>query len=158
MGAHMDLYKSFCKGRDGIQSFFRYVLISMTIGVVSYLPVISRGLTNSHDGLWKSSYHQAGNLELSAGRWAWLFLDKIRGGYAAEPFNSLLTLLLLVIGIYIVFYTFGFEKHHIAYSLLIIISPTVCCYLSYRFMSPTFGMSFLLVLVAGWLSTKSLNK
>ncbi len=42
--------------------------------------MIANGYTNSSDGLWKPSNFQAGNWELSIGRWAWLFLDKFREG------------------------------------------------------------------------------
>lgn len=49
--------------------------------------MIANGYSNSSDGLWKPSSFQAGNWELSIGRWAWLFLDKFCEGYAAEPLN-----------------------------------------------------------------------
>ncbi len=130
------------------EKIVKYLFVSSFIGAACYLPLIANGYTNSIDGLWYPTFFQAGNWELSLGRWAWLFMDKIREGYAADPFNSLLTLLLISIGTYLILSIFGIRKHHLIYLLLILISPTVCCYLSYRYMSPTFGASFLLSAIA----------
>ncbi len=131
------------------------ILFIWIISALCYLPLIARGLTNSVDGLWASTYSQAGNWELSIGRWAWLFLDKARDGYGAEPFNSLLTLLLIAIAMYIMTNMFMGESAKPRYrfyifSMIVMCSTTVCCYLSYRYMSPTFGMSVLLSVAAAW--------
>lgn len=140
----------------------RPVLITWIISVLCYLPLIAKGLTNSIDGLWAQSYFQAGDMELSAGRWAWLFLDKSRGGYGAEPFNSLAALLLISIAIYTatgMFMEHG-EKPRYKYfiiSMMVLCSTTVTCYLSYRFQSPTFGMSVLLSVGASWLIVSETN-
>ncbi|MBO4678664.1 MAG: glucosyltransferase domain-containing protein [Lachnospiraceae bacterium] len=124
------------------------VLVVWFLSIACYLPLIARGLTNSIDGLWASTYAQAGDWELSIGRWAWLFLDKARGGYGAEPFNSLLTLLLIVIASFVAMSMFMDTDYKIyVFSMLALCSTTVCCYLSYRYMSPTFGMSVLLATV-----------
>ncbi|MBO4678798.1 MAG: glucosyltransferase domain-containing protein [Lachnospiraceae bacterium] len=140
---------------DKIKKSVKPILIIWFISVLCYLPLIARGLTNSVDGCWHSGYFQAGNWELSIGRWAWLFLDKARGGYAAEPFNSLLTLLLISIAAYIAITMFisGKLKSYI-YAMLILCSVSVCCFLSFRYMSPTFGMSVLLSTIAALLITR----
>ncbi|WP_022767883.1 glucosyltransferase domain-containing protein [Butyrivibrio sp. NC2007] len=130
--------------------FIKYTMIIMLISVVCFLPIIANSLTNSYDGLWYSTYYQAGNLELASGRWAWLFLDKIREGYSAEPFNSLLALLFMTAGTYFLFLPFMHKKHILLYALLIIVSTTTCCYLSYRFQSPTFGASFFTATLSAW--------
>ncbi len=135
------------------------VFIIWIISVLCYLPLIARGLTNSVDGLWASSYFQAGNMELSAGRWAWLFFDKARAGYNTEPFNSLLTLLLIAMATYIAINMFIKlqEKPLLSvyvFSMIAMCSITVCCYLSYTFQAPTFGMSVLLSVGAAWAITK----
>ncbi|WP_026519147.1 glucosyltransferase domain-containing protein [Butyrivibrio sp. FCS006] len=140
------------------------IFIIWVISALCYLPLIARGLTNSVDGLWASTYSQAGNWELSIGRWAWLFLDKARGGYGAEPYNSLLTLLLIAIAMYIMTNMFveeGAKPRYRFYifAMIAMCSTTVCCYLSYRYMSPTFGMSVLLSVAASWfVSAETDNK
>ena len=55
-----------------------------------YLPMIANELTNVYDGLWSANQYQAGNWELSLGRWLWPFLDKLRFGLSTEPFISIL--------------------------------------------------------------------
>lgn len=58
---------------ENIKKSVRPILILWVISALCYLPLIARGLTNSVDGLWATSYYQSGNWELSIGRWAWLF-------------------------------------------------------------------------------------
>lgn len=137
---------------DKIKKFFEMVFVLTIISALSYLPMIANGYTNSSDGLWKPSYFQAGNWELSIGRWAWLFLDKLREGYAAEPLNPILTLILISISMLIIFSIFGNRKSNIILALFVLISTTVCCFLSYKYMSPTFGASVLLPVLASKLS------
>lgn len=145
--------------KNAINKSIKPIFIIWLLSVLCYLPLIARGLTNGVDGLWASSYSQANNWELSNGRWAWPLLDKARGGYAAEPFNSMLTLLLIAISVYIVagiFMELGDKPDHKFYffSMLVMCSITVCCFLSYRHMSPTYGMSILLAVGAAWLLTR----
>ncbi|WP_176757665.1 glucosyltransferase domain-containing protein [Pseudobutyrivibrio xylanivorans] len=45
---------------------------------------------------------------------------------------------------------------HYVLSLGLVINTTVCCYLSYRFQSPSFGVATLLPVIAGWLMVKSI--
>jgi len=140
---------------ESIKKSAKPILIIWVISALCYLPLIAKGLTNSVDGCWAPTYFQAGNWELSIGRWAWLFFDKSREGYAAEPFNSLLTLLLISIASYIAISMFirGKFKSYI-YAMFILCSTAVCCYLSFRFNAPTFGMSVLLPTLAAFLITR----
>ena len=121
------------------------VFVCFLTAVLCYIPIIANGLTNAMDGLWKPTDFQAGNWELAEGRWGWLIWDKMRDGYAAEPFSSLLTLLLISIGACIIINIFGeFQATYYIYAMMILISTTVCCFLSYRFMGPTYGLSVVL--------------
>jgi len=145
--------------KENIKKSVKPILILWVISVFCYLPLIARGLTNSNDGLWATSYYQSGNWELSIGRWAWLFLDKAREGYGAEPFNSLLTLLLISIAAYISVKKFTDSKYKAyIYAMIMLCSVTVCCFLSYRYMSPTFGLSVLLSTIAASLITEEIEK
>ncbi|MBQ7147320.1 MAG: glucosyltransferase domain-containing protein [Pseudobutyrivibrio sp.] len=135
----------------------QFIFISWLLSVLCYLPMIANGVTNSADGLWITSYHQAGSWEISTGRWAWPILDKLRMGYAADPFNSFLALLLITTAAWLTIQVFSdLTKKHYMYVLLITVSTTTCCYLSYRFQSPSFGMATLLPIIAVFLiSNKS---
>ncbi len=73
-------------------------------------------------------------------------------GYAAEPFNSFLALLLMTIAAWLTIQIFtDISKKHFLYVLLVTVSTTTCCYLSYRFQSPSFGMATLLPAIAAYL-------
>ena len=138
-----------------MNDYIKSVFVLTIIGCICYLPLIANSYNNSSDGLWHSSHYQAGNWELSIGGWAWLFLDKIREGYAAEPFNSLLTLILLSTAMTMLFY--NHKRQHYIFMLLVVISTVTCCFLSYRYMSPTFGLSVLLSVCAAKLTIMQLS-
>lgn len=72
--------------------YINFLVFSMLAGILIYLTFISNQLTNHYDGLWSDPWYESGKWELSIGRWFWLFLDRFRMGYAADPFNSYLAL------------------------------------------------------------------
>ncbi len=133
----------------------KFIFISWLLSVLCYLPMIANGVTNSADGLWQPTYFQAASTEISVGRWAWPILDKLRMGYAADPFNSFLALLLITTAAWLTIQLLSnLTKKHYMYVLLITVSTTTCCYLSYRFQSPSFGMATLLPVIAAFLISK----
>ena len=132
------------------------VFIITMLATISYLPLISKGLTNPYDGLWWSSYSLASDWQISCGRWGWFILDRLRGGYAGEPFNSLLTLLFMTVSSVIIFSLWERRTYHIVHSLLVVVCTTTCSYLSYRFQSPTFGASFFLSVAAAYVLVREL--
>lgn len=134
------------------KSYINFLIISMLMGILIYLTLISNQLTNHYDGLWSDPWYESGKWELSIGRWFWLFLDRFRMGYAADPFNSYLALFLFSIGNMFLADIFSLIGKKVAYlvSALIISSTTISVFLSYRYMSPTFAMSYLLCISAVW--------
>ena len=72
--------------------------INIIVGVLIYLSLITQQLTNHYDGLWSAPLYRAGRWEISIGRWFWPVLDYLRKGYAADPFNSYLAILLFAAG------------------------------------------------------------
>lgn len=134
---------------NAIKKGCKPVLMTWIISVLCYLPFISKGLTNSVDGLWASTYYQAGNIELGSGRWALLFLDKFRLGYGAEPFSTLIALMLLTIAAYVSISMFmDINKSFYVYALLITCCVTTCCILAYRFTSVNYCLGVLLSVLA----------
>ncbi len=134
-------------------SKIKFTLSVFVISSLCYIPLIANGYVNSIDGIWHSNtFFQSGNLELSSGRWAWLFLDKLKGGYAAEPFSSLVALLLISISICLALDMFmDLNIVNILLALLFSVSTSVCCFLSYRFQATSFGLSILLAILAAYL-------
>ena len=135
-----------------VENKLRFIFINWVLAVLCFISLIANGYTNSWDGLWESSDFRAGNWEISLGRWGWYLFDKTRGGYAADPFNSLLTLLLLTIGACILvglFHEIKIKDYLLVQ--LILISTSTGGFLSYRFMAPTFGLSLIAAVVAVWL-------
>lgn len=140
---------------EKVKGSVRFIFVSWVISVLCYLPFIANFITNSFDGLWQETYHQAADWEISTGRWAWPFLDKSRMGYSSEPFNSFLALLFIVMAVWLTITMFTkVAKKHYMYVLIVSVSTTVCCFLSYRFQSPTFGAATLTPVVAAWFFLK----
>ena len=147
------MYKSI-----NISKYLRLVLISFVFGLLLYLSLITLDLVNPLDGLWNSTYFMSSSWELSIGRWFWLFLDRFRSGISSNPFNSYLSILLVSIGNILLLDTFDMvNKRGILCSLLIMSSTTISAFLSYRYMSPTFSLSFLLSILSVWAIIKIKN-
>ncbi|QFJ56318.1 glucosyltransferase domain-containing protein [Pseudobutyrivibrio xylanivorans] len=136
------------------------VFVTWILSVLCYLPMIAKGLTNSVDGLWASSFYQSGNIELGSGRWMLLFLDKFRGGYGAEPFSSLVALLFIVFAVYIAISMFEESRKVTSYIYTMLISccVTMCCLLAYRFTSLNYCFGILTSVLAAWFLTKEVGE
>ena len=134
------------------KSYYHFLMFSMIIGILIYLTLISNQLTNHYDGLWSDPWYGSGKWEISIGRWFWLFLDKFRMGYSADPFNSYLSLFLFSLGNMLLadIFTLIGKKRAYLVSALILSSTTVSVFLSYRYMSPTFALSYLLCIGSVW--------
>ncbi|MCM1526851.1 MAG: glucosyltransferase domain-containing protein [Bacteroides sp.] len=109
-------------------------------------------LTNDYDGLWENSFHNAGTWELSMGRWFWQYISRLRFGTSPDPYTSLITLALMVSGLLLLFDLWNIKNKYIIVlsGLLFISHPAICFELSYRYMSPTFGVAFFLSILAVW--------
>jgi len=121
--------------------------------IVFYL-LLSNGLVNSEDGLWEYDYYKAGKWTLSLGRWFSLYLDRLRFGVSTEPITSLLTLVCYSAGLVIMLHLFRMKGQGVISCLvcaLFLGSVSVCSSLSFRFLSPNFGVAFLFDVAAAWL-------
>lgn len=130
--------------------------INILIGILIYIILISQQLTNHYDGLWADSVYIADLWELSIGRWFWPVLDRLRVGYAADPFNSYLTIFFIALGNLLIVDVFSMvgEKKAYIINAMIFSSTTVSVFLSYRYMSPTFGLSYLFSIASAWIIYK----
>lgn len=143
-----------------MKEYLPFFVAGIFFSVVIYYLLISNQLVNSDDGLWEYSYYKAGRWSLSLGRWFWLYLDRLRLGISTEPVTSLLTLSCYSLGFVFILDLFELGKNKIGYlvSMLFLSSTAVCISLSYRYMSPTFGLAFLLSVVAPWILIKWQNR
>lgn len=138
------------------QMYKKPFLVSLFLSCICYFLLINNQLTNGYDGLWEYSDYTAGYWELSLGRWFWLYIDQLRFGISTEPITSIITLACYNIGLMLIIDLFKVTKKvsYILINGLFITSVAVCSTLSYRYMSPTFGLSFLLNVLAAYLIIK----
>ena len=134
----------------------KYFCVMLGFAVMVYFPLISQRLVNTFDGLWNGTWFIGGFWELSIGRWLWCVADAVRFGVQTEPLNALLTLSMMVLGITLLRRLFVERDSALTYfaGMAAISGAAVGVQLSYRYMSPIFGLSFLFaVLAAYWVIT-----
>ncbi|MCR5255179.1 MAG: glucosyltransferase domain-containing protein [Acetatifactor sp.] len=121
---------------------------------------MSNRLVNQYDGLWEYSYYKAGKWELSLGRWFWLYLDRLRFNISVDPINSMFTLFCYCLGIVLIIDLFLLGKKKLGYiaGFIFLSNAVVSITLSYRFMSPTFGISVLFNVIGAWIVIKHEDK
>lgn len=133
-----------------------------------YMLLMNEGLVNSDDGLWEYNYYKAGKWSLQIGRWAWLYLDRIKLGIAPEPLSTVFSLAGYSFGIALIVWLLGEAKQRrkglfmalpvFLSAVLVVANVSVCISLSYRFMSPTFSLAFVLSILSAVLILKVKNK
>lgn len=138
----------------------KYFCVMLGFAVVVYFPLMSQKLTNTFDGLWMDTYYIAGGWELSIGRWLWPLADALRFGVQTDPINSLLTLSLGTLSFILVRRLFMTKDSFLTYLLgmAFISSASVSIQLSYRYMSPIFGLSLFLSVAAAYCVIRTENK
>ncbi len=148
-------------GEISMEKFFKIVeekakiylpvwCVSIFFGLCVYGQLMCNQLVNAYDGLWEFTYHEAGKWEMSLGRWFWLYIDRFRFGLSSDPWTSILTILCFATGMCLVMHLFELERFYSTalIAALFLSSTVVCISLSYRYMSPTFGLGFLLSVFA----------
>lgn len=121
-----------------------------------YAELMIHQLTNDYDGLWESSFHNAGTWELSLGRWFWQYVSRLRFGTSADPYTSLITLALMSFAMVLFADMLDVRNKWVIFlsGLLFLSHPSICFELSYRYMSPTFGVACLMSILAVWCFAK----
>ena len=133
-----------------IRRFLRFVLFNLVICTAAYLMLVANELTNTYDGLWSGSDYRNYAWTVEIGRWFWPVIGKARMNISPEPFTSILSLFLYVLGGCLVAFRFGLKDSLKGYLLVLasVINTAVCSALSYRYMSPTFALAYLLSVTA----------
>lgn len=113
--------------------------------------MISLQLINQLDAIWHSGFGGAGGWERSIGRYLWPYLDELRFGMLTDPFCNVTSIIIFILGNIVVLECFKLEPNKFAsyaFSLLFLISTSVCAWLSFRYMSNTFAVAYLMSVLA----------
>lgn len=117
-----------------------------------YFMMISENLVNSYDGIWNTSYLVAGARETSLGRGLLHYFDKLRAGVVSMPLNSILTLLIVSVGVVLILEIFAVQNKvlYMLVSFLLVANPVICITLSYCFTSVGYGLAFLFSVLSSY--------
>lgn len=134
-----------------------YFLGMLGFAVVVYFPLISQRLVNTYDGLWHGAYYMGGFWELSIGRWLLPAVDFLRFGIQTEPINALLTLSMIALAVAMLRRLFAVNDKPLTWlaGMGFVSGAVVGVWLSYRYTSPIFGLSFLLSATAADHATRT---
>lgn len=139
---------------EQVRSFFKnygkYVLSGLVVGILAYFMMMSQNLVNDLDGIWHPSNFIAGDWEISLGRGLQRYADRARFGIVSDPFNTLLTLLLVTVANAMILMRFDFDSilYKGIFLTVLVANPVICNTLSYSYMSVNFGLAYFFGVVA----------
>lgn len=139
------------------KKWYKFFLINLGVAIFSYFMTISLQLVNQYDGIWHPAFCYAGNYERGQGRWIWPYIDKLRLGLQTDPFCNVCALVIIVLTSITLLSIFDIspdDKKAYLISFLITINTSVGVWLSYRFMSITFALSFFTAVLAVYICSK----
>lgn len=135
---------------DFFMKYRKYILFSFVMGILTYFMMMAQNLVNDLDGIWHLSNFIAGDWEISLGRGLQRYADRARFGIVSDPFNSMITLLLVAIANAMVLMRFHFDStvYKGLFLTILIANPVICNSLSYSYMSVNFGLAYLFGVVS----------
>lgn len=141
--------------RERFKGYLPCFVACMLFAALVYSVQLTNNLFNHSDGLWHGSYYFARGSEIALGRWLWPYIDLLRCGLSVDPLISILTLACFAGGCVLMLDALSERKGRpgpgaISICLIYMSSVAVCVSLSYRYMSPTFGLAYLLSVAAAW--------
>lgn len=142
-----------------VKAHLMQIVGSYIICCLTYYVLIANELTNTYDGMWKGTRYVEYDWVVKIGRWFWPVIGFARGHLSPEPFTSMLSIALFVLGAWLVVSMFdGWNSVLKCFTvLLIVVNTSVCVALSYRYMSPTFAFAFLFSTAAAWVIAKGIR-
>lgn len=138
----------------------KFFFINLCVSIFTYFMLISLQLLNQLDAIWHYGYGGAGNWERGIGRWVWPYLDELRFGLFTEPFCNVLALCIFISGNIILFEIIDFEPNQFrtyVVSCMILITTSVCTWLSFRYMSNTFATAYFMAVLTVYFCRCDLN-
>lgn len=144
----------------GVKKWLPVFIISMAAGIFAYSLLMTHQLVNQLDGLWHGSVSYANGHELSIGRWFWRFIDRWRFYLSPDPVTSIVSLALFIAGFILLMDVLEVRSRPAALlsTLLFTINSSVLVCLSYRYMSPTFALSFFFAVLTACIIIKCRGK
>lgn len=138
------------------KGYFPVFVGSMIFSVVIYSLLMSERLVNPYDGLWYYSYKYDGSWEVSIGRWLLFYFYRLCSGISIDPMTSFLALMFFSLGVILLLDIFGIRSGISPYLIccLFLSNAVICTTLSYRFISASYGLAFLLSILAVWAIAK----
>lgn len=145
--------------RNSVKKYLMQIVGSYIICCLAYFVLIANELTNTYDAMWKGSRYIEYDWVVKIGRWFWPVIGQTREHLSPEPFTSMLSIALYVLGAWLVVSMFDGWNSVLKYLtvLLIAVNTSVCVALSYRYMSPTFAFAFFFSTAAAWFLAKDLR-
>ncbi len=122
------------------------VLLKFGIAILFHGTILTQNLVGQADGTWQGPYYMATTWELSLGRWAILFWDKLHFGMSVQPFILLLMLFLFVVGTEVaasVMDQAGMKASNLLMSLLFLSNVVIDASMSFSFTAVIYGFAFL---------------
>lgn len=132
------------------KNYGKYIFGGFLIGILTYFMMMSLNLVNDLDGIWHLSNFIAGDWEISLGRGLQRYADRARFGIVSDPFNSMLTILLIAVANALVLMKFDFDSgiYKGLFLTILVANPVICNALSYSYMSVNFGLAYFFSIVA----------
>ena len=139
-----------------IKRYFSIFTVTMIFAIFIYSLTMKENLVNHYDGLWNYSYRMAGYWELSIGRWFLYYLDRIHFGLSIEPISSIIALIIISLGMILILNIFNIKnkRNAIFINFLFLSNVVVCVFLTYRYESLTYAISFFLSILAAFIIIK----
>ena len=130
-----------------IRQHGKTIIWKMVFTCSIYAMFLSENLLNGADGIWNGSYLRAGNHELSLGRWALHYIDKLHFGVSTNPFTVILSLFIFVLGTEILVNIWDEKentKEDYFISFLFLSNVIICITLFYIFTAISYALAFFL--------------
>lgn len=146
------------KNKLNVKGFCLPVILSLAAGLVVHFILYSNHLLTP-DGIWSGDYSISGQWDATLGRWGIYFFDLLQGGINSYPLSSFLALLFFSVGgvmIADLFQITGAVKTTLI-AATITCSPMAAITLTYSYRSTVYGLSFLLAVLAVYLTLKLEN-
>ena len=132
---------------EKVKRYLRPIGLKLAFCCCLYSMVMVADLVNCRDGLWNGPYYQAAHWELSLGRWTILYWDRLLLGIHTNPWATLVTLSLFILGTSLLVDILGilpgsWQDHLV--SMLFLSNMIVCISVSYLYTSGIYGLAFFL--------------
>lgn len=144
-----------------LKKHLKPISIKLLLCVSLYSMIMVHNLVNRQDGMWNGPYYFAGNWELSIGRWLIRYWDQLQLGIHVNPYTTIITLLLFILGTEVLINIFDIPSNSwkdYLISLLFLSNMIVCISISYPYTSQIYGLAFLLSMICVKCIIYSINR